>query len=88
MFNGATNLGMSSNSATFYNNVHINGSLVLNNKLNPIYISTSTGTLSAAIMGYLVNITSDIKILSICVTSSEIITIITYIRSPCIRNII
>ena len=60
-FNGVTNLGMSSTSATFYNNVYINGSLVLNNKLNPIYISTSTGTLSAAIMGYLVNITSDVQ---------------------------
>ena len=61
MFNGNTNLGMSSTSATFYNDLYINGSLILNNKLNPIYISTSTGTLSAAIMGYLVNITSDVQ---------------------------
>ena len=61
MFNSITNLGMSSTSATFYKDLYINGSLVLNNKLNPIYISTSTGTLSAAIMGYLVNITSDVQ---------------------------
>ena len=29
--------------------------------LNPIYISTSTDTLSSAIMGYLVNISSDVQ---------------------------
>ena len=37
MFNGSTNLGMSSTSATFYNNVFINGATTLNNTLY-IYI--------------------------------------------------
>ena len=52
---------MSSTSATFYNTVYKNGSLVLNNKLNPIYIDTSTGSLTSNIMGYLVNISSDVQ---------------------------
>ena len=39
MFNGSTNLGMSSTSATFYNNVFINGATTLNNALY-IYVLT------------------------------------------------
>ena len=60
-FNGATNLGMSSISATFYKDLYINGALVLNTKLNPTYINTSTGLLTSNIMGYFVNISSDVQ---------------------------
>ena len=58
-FNGVTNLGMSSTTATFYNNVYVTGTtnltgaLVLTTLLDPKYILTSTGSLSSTVMGYL-----------------------------------
>ena len=66
-FNGVTNLRMTSTAADFYNDVYVSGStnltgaLVLNTKLNPQYILTSTGSLTSTITGYLVNISSDVQ---------------------------
>ena len=66
-FNGATNLRMTSTAADFYYDVYVSGStnltgpLVLNTKLDPQYILTSTGSLTSNIMGYLVNISSDVQ---------------------------
>ena len=66
-FNGATNLRMTSTAADFYYDVYITGqtnltgALILNTKLDPKYILTSTGTLSSTIMGYLINISSDVQ---------------------------
>ena len=65
-FNGATNLRMTSTAADFYYDVYVAGTtnlteaLNLTTKLDPKYILTSTGTLSSTIMGYLVNISSDV----------------------------
>ena len=66
-FNGATNLKMTSTAADFYNDVYVTGqtnlkgALILNTKLDPKYILTSTGSLTSNIMGYLVNISSDVQ---------------------------
>ena len=46
MFNGNTNLGMSSTSATFYNNVFINGSTTLNSALYVYGATTLNNNLS------------------------------------------
>ena len=59
MFNDSTNLGMSSTSATFYNNVFINGATTLNNALyiygsttlnNNLLVSGTTTLTGAAIL--------------------------------------
>ena len=66
-FAGATNLRMTSTAADFYNDVYVTGTtnltgaLILTTKLDPQYILTSTGTLSSTVMGYLVNISSDVQ---------------------------
>ena len=66
-FNGATNLRMTSTAADFYYDVYITrqtnltGALILNTKLDPEYILTSTGLLTSNIMGYLVNISSNVQ---------------------------
>ena len=40
---------------------NLTGALNLTTKLDPSYINTSTGSLSSTVMGYLVNITSDVQ---------------------------
>ena len=58
---------MTSTAADFYYDVYVSGStnltgpLVLNTKLDPQYILTSTGSLTSNIMGYLVNVSSDVQ---------------------------
>ena len=66
-FNGATNLRMTSTAADFYYDIYVTGTtnltgaLNLTTKLDPKYILTSTGILSSTIMGYLINISSDVQ---------------------------
>ena len=58
---------MTSTAVDFYYDVYVTGqtnltgAFVLNTKLDLIYINTSTGSLTSNIMGYLVNISSDVQ---------------------------
>ena len=58
---------MTSTAADFYYDVYVTGTtnltgaLNLTTKLDPKYILTSIGTLSSTIMGYLINISSDVQ---------------------------